>query len=120
MDKLILKGIEIFGRHGCHIEEQQRGQIFKVDLELNLSLETAGKTDDINETVDYPQVLFDVEKIVGGVPRKLIETVAEEIAETLLKNYPRVESLKVELHKPNAPLPVRYAEAAVEISRRRK
>ena len=92
MDKLILKGIEIFGRHGCHIEEQQRGQIFKVD----------------------------VEKIVGGVPRKLIETVAEEIAETLLEKYPRVESLKVVLHKPNAPLPVRYFEAAVEISRRRK
>ena len=84
MDKLILKGIEIFGRHGCHIEEQQRGQIFKVDLELNLSLETAGKTDDINETVDYPQVLFDVEKIVGGVPRKLIETVAEKIADAIL------------------------------------
>ena len=111
MDKLILKGIEIFGRHGCHIEEQQRGQIFKVDIELNL---------DINETVDYPQVLFDVERIVAGTPRRLIETVAEEIAETLLKNYPRVESLKVVLHKPNAPLPVRYAEAAVEISRRRK
>ena len=120
MDKLILKGIEIFGRHGCHIEEQQRGQIFKVDIELNLNLEKAGKTDDINETVDYPQVLFDVEKIVGGTPRKLIETVAEEIAETLLKNYPCVESLKVVLHKPNAPLLVRYAEAAVEISRRRK
>lgn len=120
MDKLILKGIEIFGRHGCHAEEQQRGQIFKIDIELNLSLETAGKTDDINETVDYPQVLFDVEKIVAGTPRNLIETVAEEIAETLLKNYPCVESLKVVLHKPNAPLPVRYAEAAVEISRRRK
>lgn len=120
MDKLILKGIEIFGRHGCHIEEQQHGQIFKVDIELNLNLEKAGKTDDINETVDYPQVLFDVEKIVGGTPRKLIETVAEEIAETLLKNYPCVESLKVVLHKPNAPLLVRYAEAAVEISRRRK
>ena len=120
MDKLILKGIEIFGRHGCHVEEQRRGQIFKVDIELNLNLEKAGKTDDINETVDYPQVLFDVEKIVGGTPRKLIETVAEEIAETLLKNYPCVESLKVVLHKPNAPLLVRYAEAAVEISRRRK
>lgn len=120
MDKLILRGIEIFGRHGCHVEEQKRGQIFTVDVELNLNLEQAGNSDDINETVDYTQVLFDVEKIVGGTPRKLIETVAEEIADTLLENYPRVESLKVVLHKPNAPLPVKYAEAVVEISRRRK
>ena len=120
MDKIILKGIEIFGRHGCSVAEQQRGQIFKVDLELNLSLEAAGQSDDINETVDYAQILFDVERIVGGTPRKLIETVAEEIAETLLEKYPKIETLKVVLHKPNAPLPVRYFEAAVEISRRRR
>ncbi|MBQ7705956.1 MAG: dihydroneopterin aldolase [Selenomonadaceae bacterium] len=120
MDKIILTGIEIFGRHGCSVEEQQRGQIFKVDLELNLSLEAAGTTDSLAETVDYSQVLFDVERIVGGTPRKLIETVAEEIAETLLENYPKIETLKVVLHKPNAPLPVRYLEAAVEISRRRR
>lgn len=120
MDKIILKGIEIFGRHGCSIEEQQRGQIFKVDAELHLSLDAAGMTDDINRTVDYAQVLFEIEKIVGGTPRKLIETVAEEIAQKLLGMYPRIESVKVVLHKPNAPLPVRYIDAAVEISRRRK
>ncbi len=120
MDKIILTGIEIFGRHGCSAAEQKRGQIFKVDIELNLSLDAAGRTDNISETVDYAQVLFDVERVVGGTPRKLIETVAEEIAATLLKNYPKIESLKVTLHKPNAPLPVRYFEAAVEISRRRK
>ena len=120
MDKIILTGIEIFGRHGCSVEEQKLGQFFKVDLELNLSLEAAGKTDNISETVDYSQVLFDVERIVGGTPRKLIETVAEEIADTLLEKYPKVESLKVVLHKPNAPLPVRYFEAAVEIARRRR
>lgn len=120
MDKIILTGISIFGKHGCTEEEREHGQNFKVDVELILSLENAGKTDKLSETVDYSQVLFDVEKIVAGTPRKLIETVAEEIAETLLEKYPRVESLKVTLHKPDAPLPIKYIDAAVEISRRRK
>ena len=119
-DKIILKGITIFGKHGCTEEERQHGQNFKVDVELSLNLEMAGNTDQLAHTVDYSQVLFDIEKIVAGAPRRLIETVAEEIADTLLKNYPRVESLKVTLHKPDAPLPIKYSDAAVEISRYRK
>ena len=119
MDKIILTGISVFGHHGCSEEEQQHGQNFKVDVELNLDLMTAGETDNLEATVDYSKVLEDVEKIVGGTPRKLIETVAEEIATTLLKKYSLIKSLKVVLHKPDAPLAIKYADAAVEIFRSR-
>lgn len=119
-DKIILTGIEIYGHHGCTEEEQKRGQVIKVDLELNLSLSKAGKTDDLSETVDYSKILFDVEKIVGGKSRKLIETVAEEIAEKILSDYEKVDSLKVILHKPFANLPINYDDVAVEIFRERK
>ena len=119
MDKIILTEIVAFGHHGCTPEEQEHGQNFKVDVELNLDLSKAGKTDNIAETVDYAQVLFIVENIVAGTPRKLIETVAEEISDTLLKRFPLIESLKVVLHKPDAPLPIKYADAAVEILRSR-
>lgn len=119
MDKIILKGISVFGKHGCSEEEREHGQNFKVDVELNLNLEMAGNTDNLSYTVDYSQVLFDIERIVAGTPRNLIETVAEEIAETLLEKYSRVENLKVTLHKPDAPLPIKYSDAAVEIFRKR-
>lgn len=120
MDKIVLKEISVFGHHGCSAEEQEHGQIFKVDVELNLDLSKAGKTDEISATVDYAQVLFIIENIVAGKPRKLIETVAEEISDTLLIRFPLIESLKVVLHKPDAPLPIKYADAAVEIVRSRK
>ena len=119
MDKIILKGVSIFGKHGCTEEEQEHGQNFKIDVELNLDLSKAGKTDRIDATVDYAQVLFIIENIVAGKPRKLIETVAEEIADTLLKKFPRIDSLKVTVHKPDAPLPIKYLDAAVEICRSR-
>lgn len=120
MDRIILTNLEIFGRHGCSVEEQRRGQIFKVDVELNLNLSKAGASDDIGDTVDYAAVMFDVEKIVAGTPRKLIETVAEEIAAALLEKFAQVDSVKVAVHKPNAPLPIKYLDAAVEICRSRK
>ena len=119
-DKIILTGIELYGHHGCTAEEQQRGQIIKVDLEMFLSLSAAGKGDDLDKTVDYSKILFHVEQIVCGKSRKLIETVAEEIAENLLHNFEKIDSLKVTLHKPFANLPINYDDVAVEIFRSRQ
>ena len=118
-DKFILTGIEIFGHHGDLPEERKLGQKFLVDLELNLDLSVAGKSDELSDTVDYPKVLEITEKIVAGKPKNLIETVAEEIAENILKNFPKVESVKVVLHKPHAPLKIKYSDAAVSIFRQR-
>ena len=118
-DKIILTGIEIFGRHGCTIEEQKLGQKFYVDLELNLDLSKAGKSDSYEDTVDYAQVISLVEKIVSGTPRRLIETVAEELATKILSEFEKIDSLTLTLHKPNAPLPMTYKDAAVKIFRTR-
>lgn len=118
-DKIILTGIEIFGHHGCTMEEQLRGQIIKVDLEIFLNLERAGKSDELADTVDYAKILFDVEKIVAGKSRKLMETLAEEIAAKIL-TYEKVFIVKVTLHKPFANLPIRYDDVAVEIVREKK
>lgn len=117
-DKIILSGIEIYGHHGCSIEEQTRGQIILVDLEISLNL--SGLGDNLENSVDYSQILFDVEKIVAGESRKLIETVAEEIADKLLNTYEKISALKVTVHKPFANLPIKYSDVAVEIFRSRE
>ena len=119
-DKFILTGIEIFGHHGDLPEERKLGQKFLVDLEMNLDLSVAGKSDDLSDTVDYSKILELTEKIVGGEPKNLIEAVAEEIAKKILLDFPKVESVKVVSHKPNAPLKIKYLDAAVEIFRERK
>lgn len=118
-DKIILTGIEIYGHHGCTVEEQTRGQIIKVDAEIFLDLSKSGKTDNLDDTVDYSKILFDVEKIVAGKSRKLIETVAEEVAEKIL-TYEKISAVKITLHKPFANLPIKYDDVAVEIFRERK
>ncbi len=118
-DKIILTGIEVLGRHGCSEFERQHEQLFVVDAELYLDLSQAGKTDDLGDTIDYSQVLSDIKKIVGGTPRNLIETVAQDICEILLRKYFLLDGLKIVLHKPDPPVAEKFSGAAVEIVRHR-
>ena len=118
-DKIILTGIEVLGRHGCSEFERQHEQLFVVDAELYLDLSQAGKTDDLGDTIDYSQVLSDIKKIVGGTPRNLIETVAQDICEILLRKYFLLDGLKIVLHKPAPPVAEKFSGAAVEIVRHR-
>ncbi|MBR4642677.1 MAG: dihydroneopterin aldolase [Selenomonadaceae bacterium] len=116
-DKIILKGLEIKGRHGCSEEERNHPQRFIVDAELYLDLLHAAKTDDLGDTIDYASVLDDIKKIVGGTPRNLIETVANDICEILLRKYFLLEGLKITIHKPEPPVKEKFGGSAVEITR---
>ncbi|MBQ9376625.1 MAG: dihydroneopterin aldolase [Schwartzia sp.] len=118
-DKIELVGMDFFGRHGCSEEERLVGQRFLVDVTLYLDLAAAGRTDDMGETVDYAAVFDDVRRVVEGKSAALLETVAERIAAMLLGKYARLERVRVTVHKPYAPLPGRFADAAVTIRRSR-
>ena len=61
--------------------EAQLGQVFVVDLELALDLTAAGQSDDLDRTVDYGSLAGRVAEVVGGRPRKLLEAVAEDVAQ---------------------------------------
>ena len=74
-------------------------------------------SDDFTDTVDYVKILQCVEEIVGGTPRRLIESVAENLAQKILTDFAQIDGVKITLHKPNAPLKFTYADAAVEIYR---
>ena len=119
-DKIILAGIEVMGRHGCSELERRHEQLFIVDAELFLDLSRAGKTDDLGDTIDYVQIIRDIKKIVGGTPRNLIETVAQDICEILLRKYFLLESLKITIHKPNPPVAEKFSGAAVQLVRSRQ
>ena len=113
-DKIILTGIEVFGHHGCTVEERKLGQKFIVDVELNLS--DAALDDDIEKAVDYVKVLECVEKIVGGEPYNLIETLAAELANKIKSEF-RIDGVKVTVHKPHSPIRFNLKDVAVEVCR---
>lgn len=118
-DKIILTGLEVNGRHGCSEEERKHSQPFVVDAELYLDLSRAGKSDDLGDTIDYAAVISDIKKIIGGTSRNLIETVAQEIVDLLLRRYLLLDGVKIVLRKVAPPVKEKFAGAAVEIVRRR-
>ncbi|WP_166245669.1 dihydroneopterin aldolase [Paenibacillus turpanensis] len=119
MDKLHINNMRFFGRHGVLPEETVLGQLFIVDLMLELDLQKAGHTDDLEATVNYAEVVELVKQIVEGPPYKLVEAVASRIASAVLEAYTNINAVTVRLTKPNPPVAAHFDGVAVEIVRGR-
>lgn len=119
MDKIYMNGLSFYGYHGVFPEENKLGQRFNVDLILEIDLEPAGTTDELEKTVNYGDIYTVVKEIVEGEPKKLVETVTESIASSLLLSYPLIEQCTVKVTKPDPPIPGHYDSVAIEMTRGR-
>lgn len=118
-DSIHLTGMRFFAYHGVNQFEKDRGQHFEVDVEMARDLKLPGQTDDLEDTIDYSRVFSTVRAVVEGTKRNLIERVAEDVAQAILRDFD-VESVRVTLSKPNAPIEgAEFDTVAVEIVRDR-
>ncbi|MCU0517609.1 MAG: dihydroneopterin aldolase, partial [Oscillatoria sp. Prado101] len=83
MDSIQLTGIRCYGYTGYLPEEQVLGQWFEADLTLWLDLSPAGKSDRIEDTLDYRKAISTVQELLKTSKFALIERVAAEIAEAI-------------------------------------
>lgn len=117
-DRVTLTGIAAVGHHGVFDFERERGQRFVVDLTCTLDLAPAASLDDLAQTIDYGTLAQAVVADIQGDPLNLIEALADRIASTCL-TYEAVLSVEVTVHKPQAPVPVEFADVAVTLTRSR-
>lgn len=117
-DEIALTGLRMFGRHGVFDFEREQGQEFVVDVVLSLSLSAAAESDDVADTVHYGELAERIAAIVGGEPVALIETLAQRIADEVLRDI-RVDAVRVTVHKPQAPIDLSFDDVAVTIHRGR-
>ncbi len=118
-DRIELRGLRVRGRHGVFEHERRDGQDFVVDLTVWLDLAPAAASDDLADTLHYGVLAERAAAIVGGEPCDLIEAVAGRIADDVLTDG-RVRAVEVVLHKPQAPIPLEFADVAVVVSRSRQ
>ena len=118
-DRINIKNLEIFARHGALPEENVLGQKFIISLSLSLSLREAGKTDNLEKTLDYSKLCNEIKAFVEDKPMKLIETVAEGLSSMLLVENPIISELWLEIKKPWAPIAMHLETVSVEIVRKR-
>lgn len=119
MDKIIIKDLEIFAYHGVFEKEKKDGQKFYLTIELSMSLREAGQTDDLTKSVHYGELCHDVKAEFTKCSYDLIERAADSVAEYILKSRPTIDSVKILLKKPYAPIGLPLEYVAVEIERKR-
>ncbi|PLR80230.1 dihydroneopterin aldolase [Bacillus canaveralius] len=119
MDKIFVNKMEFYGYHGVFPEETKLGQRFIVDLSVELNLKKAGKSDSLDDSINYAELYQACQEVVEGKPFKLVEAVAETIAARILGQFQAVTHCTVKVIKPDPPIPGHYQSVAVEITRGR-
>lgn len=118
-DRLFLKGMPFFARHGVYEAERELGQRFIVDVDCWLDTRPAAWADDEALTISYQKIFEQVRAVAEDDPVHLIETLAERIATRLLDHFHLLEQVRVVVHKPGAPVSGIFADVGVDILRRR-
>ncbi|MDR6906608.1 dihydroneopterin aldolase [Agromyces sp. 3263] len=117
-DRITLTGLRVRAHHGVFDFEREQGQEFVIDVSVAVDLAVAASGDDLGSTVHYGELAEAVVAAVERDPVDLIETVAERVAAVAL-GYPAVDEVEVTVHKPEAPIPVPFADVAVTVVRGR-
>src|SRR6478736_6834222 len=84
MDRIELRRMSFQGRHGVRPEERAQAQEFKVDIRVEADLAAAARTDHLDDTVDYRQLRAAAQDVIEGASKKLLESLAGEIADRIL------------------------------------
>lgn len=116
MDKIIIEGIRFHGHHGVPEAERQVGGHYAIDAILSYPLDSAGKTDALEKTIDYASVVTLIVNIGTQRSFQLIEALAETIATEILQQFP-IESVHLTVKKLNPPIEQPITHFAVEICR---
>ena len=114
LTKIHLRGIMTSCIIGVKPEERMRTQPIEIDVWLWAGAASAGRTDDLADTVDYGALSRLIVKEAEQSSFHLLEALAEHIVRLCLHD-PRVKQARVRVKKPQALKSGRYA--AVEITR---
>jgi dihydroneopterin aldolase len=116
---LTLHRLQFFGRHGVYAHETERGQTFIVTAEIDVPLPEGPGVDQLSSVIDYTQAQALIGRIVEGDARRLIETVADDVAAALLGHFPSASRVVIDLLKPEPPVTFAFEGVSVRIERRR-
>lgn len=117
-DVIELRGLRASGICGALPEEQVRAQPLEVDLDVVADLSTAGRSDALDDTVDYGALAAEVERVLTGERFTLLERLAERITEVVLADE-RVLEVTVAVRKLRPPVPQQLATSGVRLTRGR-
>ena len=119
-DRILIRGLRLFGYHGVNPEEKIQGQRFEIDADLYVNLAKACHSDRVEDTVSYAKVIKTLRRVFTERTNDLLERTAEDLTAAVLAEYPEVLRVDLTLKKPQAPIQADFDWVGVTISRDRK
>jgi len=98
-DRIELRGIRAFGRHGANPGERDVPQPFDLDVCAELDLTLARRSDALADTLDYDALHRRIVTIVGGTSYALLERLGAEILAAIFADE-RIAGARVSIAKP--------------------
>jgi dihydroneopterin aldolase len=92
-----VRDLRIFGHHGVHEEERERGQDFVFDVELEVG--ERGTSDRLEDAVDYVEVARAVRAVSDARQYALLEALASAVADELERRF-SPDWVRVRVRKP--------------------
>ena len=92
-----VRHLRLFGRHGVHDEERERGQDFVFDVALEVG--QRGTSDRLEDAVDYVAVARAVQEVSDERQYTLLEALASAVAAELVRRF-GAERVRVSVWKP--------------------
>ena len=109
-----LRNVRFHAFHGVMPQERRVGADFLVNLRVGYPWEKAMRTDEVGDTLNYA-ALYAVVKAEMMQPSSLLEHVAGRMADAIVRHFPQVTSIDLELTKQNPPMGADCDGASVEI-----
>jgi dihydroneopterin aldolase len=92
-----VRDLRVFGHHGVHEEERERGQDFVFDVELEVG--ERGTSDRLEDAVDYVEVARAVQAVSDARQYALLEALASAVADEVERRF-SPERVRVRVRKP--------------------
>ena len=118
-DCIRITNMTFYGHHGVDESERELGGRFAMDIELYCDLREAGRTDDLEQTIDYKAVYEVARDIATDRKYRLIEALAHDVAGAILEDFD-VDAVTVRARKQSVPLGGLIDHTEVEIHREKE
>jgi dihydroneopterin aldolase len=118
-DRIEVRGLRIVATHGVLPHERDTPQPFELDLDLEFDAAPAGRSDRLEDTVDYGAVVACAAGVVRDRSFLLLEALADAVATAVLGLDARLASAEVVVRKLRPPIREDLSSAGVRVRRER-
>ena len=114
-DRIFIRDLRLRTIIGVHDRERERPREILLNLELDTDLTASARSDALEDAVDYQALVEQVARHVEASRHRLLERLADGVAQLVLESFSAVDAVVVRVDKPGA-LPLARS-VAVEIRR---